>query len=74
MAYLGKLTGVTPQGDNVKFCFDIFEKFKQQLINENIRLFNLQETTLRNQLDEVHWSIRTGNLLEIIDNLGIEIK
>ena len=74
MAYLGKLTGVTPQGDNIKFCFDIFEKFKQQLINENIRLFNLQETTLRNQLDEVHWSIRTGNLLEIIDNLGIEIK
>lgn len=74
VAHVGKLTEIIPQGDHIKFCFDKYEQFKQQLINADMRRFNLLENELRNQLDEVHWSVVEGNLLEIIDKLGIEIK
>lgn len=74
VAHVGKLTEIRTQGENIKFCFEKYEKFTQQLINADMRHFNLLENELRNQLDEVHWSIIEGNLLEIIDELGIEIK
>ncbi len=73
-AHVGKLTDIRPQRDHIKFCFEKYEKFKQQLMNADMKHFNLRENELRNQLDEVHWCIIEGNLLEIIDELGIEIK
>lgn len=73
-AFVGKLTEITCQGEQIKFKFVVCGKLKQQFINENISLFNLLDTTVRNQLDEEHWSIRTGNLLEIADMIGIEIN
>lgn len=73
-AFVGKLTEVTCQGEIIKFRFVVCGKLKQQFINDNINLFNLLTTTVRNQLDEEHWSIRTGNLLEIADRVGIEIN
>lgn len=73
-AFVGKLTEIVPQGDCIKFRFVSCGKFRQQFINENIHLFNLLSSTIRNQLDEEHWSIRSGNLLEIADQIGIEIK
>lgn len=73
-AHVGKLTEIRPQGSHIKFCFEKYEKFKQQLINADIKRFGLRENELRNQLDEVHWGIVEGNLLEIIDELEIEIK
>lgn len=73
-AHVGKLTDIKPQGDHIKFCFEKYEKFKQQLMNADMKRFGLRENELRNQLDEVHWGIVEGNLLEIIDELKIEIK
>ena len=73
-AFLGKLTKVQCQGENIRFQFVSFRDFRQQFINDNIRAFRLGVATVRNQLDVEHWSIRTGNLLKIADEMGIEIK
>lgn len=73
-AFVGKLTEITCQSENIRFRFITCGQFRQQFINENIQLFNLLTTTVRNQLDEEHWSIRSGNLLEIAEQVGIEIK
>lgn len=73
-ALVGKLTEIIPQGDCIKFKFYYCGKLRQQFINENMHLFNLITKPVRNQLDEEHWSIRAGNLLQIVDQLGIEIR
>lgn len=73
-AIVGKLTEIIPQGDCIKFKFVECGRFRQQFINENIHVFCLLNKTVRNQLDEEHWSIRTGNLLQIAEDVGIEIR
>ena len=73
-SFVGRLTDITCQSENIRFRFVTCGKLRQQFINDNIRSFNLLTTTVRNQLDEEHWSIRTGNLLQIADAVGIEIK
>lgn len=73
-AFVGRLTDITCQSENIRFRFVTCGKLRQQFINDNIRSFNLLTTTVRNQLDEEHWSIRTGNLLQIAAAVGIEIK
>ena len=73
-AVVGRLKEIIPQGDCIKFTFVKCGEFRQQFINENPQLFNILSRPLKNQLDEEHWSIRTGNLLEIAANIGVEIK
>ena len=73
-ALLGKLTDVTCQGENIRFRFTCFKPISQQLINEHIREFGLRSTTVRNQLDEEHWSIRSGNLIDVVSRMGITIE
>lgn len=74
-AALGRLTSITRQLDNIRFTFDIFQPpVPQQIINDNIPVFNLAHSTLRNELDEEHWSIKPGNLQEIIARLGIDVR
>ena len=73
-AFVGRLTEIICQSENIRFRFVTCGRLRQQFINDNIRSFNLLTSTVRNQLDEEHWSIRTGNLLKIADAVGIEIK
>jgi len=73
-ALVGKLKEIIPQGDCIKFSFVICGKLRQQFINENIQIFNLLSRPLKNQLDEEHWCIRSGNLLEIVDRIGVRIE
>ncbi len=72
-AIIGYITEVTPQHDLIKFRFVDCAHLRQQFINENLQLFNLLSSTVRNQLDEEHWCIKRGNLLKIVDELGITI-
>ena len=58
----------------IKFKFITCGQFYQQFINENIHTFSLLSTSVRNQLDEEHWCIRQGNLLQIAANVGIKIR
>lgn len=73
-AFLGKLKEIRCQEETIRFEFEAFCAFKSKFINEHIRDFNLGVTTVRNQLDVEHWSIREGNLIQIAENLGLEIK
>lgn len=73
-ALLGKLTDIKCQGETIRFNFITCGKLKQQFINDNIHAFGLRTSTVRNQLDEEHWSIRAGNLLQIACDLGISIN
>lgn len=76
-AFLGKLTGIRPQPGKVSFDYVIFEtveQFLQETINENIQDFHLISANFRNQLDEEHWSIRKGDLIQITRDKGIEVK
>ncbi|MBR6671128.1 MAG: hypothetical protein IKL31_10400 [Ruminococcus sp.] len=70
----GEIRSLGRVDHNIRFRFITCGRLRQQFINDNIRSFNLLTTTVRNQLDEEHWSIRTGNLLQIADAVGIEIK
>lgn len=72
-ALLGKLTDIRCQGETIRFSFITCGRLKQQFINDNIRAFALRTSTVRNQLDEEHWSIREGNLLQIANDMGIVI-
>lgn len=74
LALLGRLVSIERQGENIRFSFSSFAHFPQQLINENIRAFGLLSRTVRNQLDEEHWSIRPGNLPRIVAEMGIEVR
>ena len=71
---IGQITDIIRQGMNLKFSIEKHGCFKQQIVNENISRFGLLYNDLRNQLDEEHWSIRKGNLPQIIQELGIEIE
>ena len=73
-AFLGKLKEICCQEETIRFEFEAFCAFKSKFINEHIRDFNLGLTTVRNQLDVEHWSIREGNLIQIAESLGLEIK
>lgn len=73
-ALVGRLKEIIPQGDCIKFTFVKCGELRQQFINENTQLFNLLSRPLKNQLDEEHWCIRSGNLLEIAARIGVEIK
>lgn len=73
-ALVGRLTEIIPQGDCIKFTFVKCGELRQQFINENTQLFNLLSRPLKNQLDEEHWCIRSGNLLEIAARIGVEIR
>ena len=74
-AALGRLTDIDCQGEQIRFCFELFKPFiEQQFINDHIKEFGLRFVTVRNQLDEEHWSIRAGNLPQIIAGFGIQIE
>lgn len=76
-AFLGRLTEIRPQLGKICFDYEIFEtvqKFSQEIINDNIQDFHLVSANVRNQLDEEHWSIRRGDLIQITKDNGIEVK
>ncbi len=66
---VGCVTDVVKQEGTIAFKFNAYQHFPQQIINDNIRRFNLLGKNLRTQLDEEHWSIRNGDLIEAIKNL-----
>lgn len=71
---LGRVTAIDVQDENIRFKFDAYQPFYQSVINDNIDTFMLASAPLRNELDEEHWSIRKGNLKEIIRAFDIEVK
>ena len=71
---LGRITDLDKQDETIKFKFDAYQPFYQRVINENIDAFMLASAPLRNELDVEHWSIRKGNLKEIIRAFDIEVK
>lgn len=73
-AVLGRVTSITCQRDNIRFRFDPFGAIHQRKINDNISDFNLVYSALRNELDEEHWSIRSGNLQDIVARFGVVIE
>ena len=71
---IGKLTDIIVSDDVIMFTFDAYEAFQQTLINEHIEEFHLRHSRLSNELDVEHWSIRPGNLKDIIEKFKIEVK
>lgn len=73
-AFVGYISKITPQRDFIKFSFVDCGSFNQQIINDNLKHFNLLSNKVRNQLDEEHWCIKKGNLWELIKELDIVIR
>lgn len=73
-ALLGRITGITCQRDNIRFVFQPYSMIYQHIINHNISAFNLVYSSLRNELDEEHWSIRSGNLQDVVARFGVVIE
>ena len=70
----GRLTKIIPQGSVIRFQFDRFKVDYQETINRNMARYGLIAKPLHNQLDEEHWCIRTGNLPQVLSDLGITIE
>lgn len=76
-SFLGRLTKIQPQPGRIIFNYEVFETTKyllQETINNNTQDFHLISANVRNQLDEEHWSIRHGDLIQITKDKGIEVK
>lgn len=73
-AFLGKIRAIKNQGENIRFEFEAFQTVSQQTLNENVVLLGIAYAALRNEFDEEHWSIKRGNLIQALANLGIEIR
>ena len=72
-AILGRINDIYIQRENIKIRFTGFQNIPQQLINENLELFGLASASLRNELDEEHWSIKKIDLIEAVERLGIKV-
>lgn len=73
-ALLGRITDIRPQRETIKICFSGFQGIPQQLLNQNIGLLGMAFSSLRNELDEEHWSIKDCNLIDAIARLNIDIE
>lgn len=72
-ALIGRITEVHEQGDNIKILFVPFQTVPQQLLNQNVALLKMAQSSLRNELDEEHWAIKECNLIHIFSAMGITI-
>ena len=73
-ALLGRITAVNVQHETIKLRFTGFQAISQQVLNQNITLLGLAYSALRNELDEEHWSIKDGNLPEVMTRLNITVE
>ena len=73
-ALLGRITDIRAQRETIKICFSGFQGIPQQLLNQNIGLLGMAFSSLRNELDEEHWSIKDCNLIDAIARLNIDIE
>lgn len=73
-AVLGRIIDITVQKDTIRIAFTAFQTIMQQILNEHITELGLNSAPLRNEFDEEHWSVKRGNLIQILDNLGIVIQ
>lgn len=73
-ALLGRITDMRVQGETIKVCFTGFQGISQQLLNQNIGLLGMVHASLRNELDEEHWSIKNGNLIDVMARLHVDIE
>ena len=64
-ALIGRITELHEQGDNIKILFVPFQTVPQQLLNQNVALLKMAQSSLRNELDEEHWAIKECNLIHI---------
>lgn len=72
-ALVGRVTEVYEQGDNIKILFVPFQTVPQQLLNQNIALLKMAQSSLRNELDEEHWAIKECDLIHTFSAMGITI-
>lgn len=73
-ALLGRITSIHVQRETVKLCFSGYQVFQQQLLNQNIALLGMAYSSLRNELDEEHWSIKSGNLPDVMAQLNVTVE
>ncbi len=73
-ALLGRITDMRAQGETIKVCFSGFQGISQQLLNQNIGLLGMVHASLRNELDEEHWSIKDCNLIDAMARLHVDIE
>jgi len=72
-ALLGRIKEICNQGSTIKIVFEGYHVVPQQLLNNHTADLGLARAALRNELDEEHWSIKEGNLQQIISSLGITV-
>ena len=73
-ALLGRITDIRPQRETIKICFSGFQGVPQQLLNQNVGLLGMVHASLRNELDEEHWSIKGCNLIDVMARLQVDIE
>lgn len=73
-ALLGRITDIRAQGETIKICFSGFQGVPQQLLNQNVGLLGMVHASLRNELDEEHWSIKGCNLIDVMARLQVDIE
>lgn len=68
---LGRVTDIIKQEATITFRFEVYSHFPQQIINDNLRYLDILGNDLMSQLDREHWSIRNGDLIKKLEEIGV---
>lgn len=75
ICFTGKVEGISIRGSVIAFSFKCYNPpIPQNVFNQDPQAFHLASSSLRNELDVEHWSIKDVDLLEELRKRGIEVK
>lgn len=73
MAYWGRVTGISPHGQDTKVKYQLYRNIPQQIINGLSERLCLLVANCFNELNRTHWAIKRVDLLEELSEAHIDI-
>lgn len=67
IAVIAKVHDMTVLDNGIKFRYIVSKEIHQQQINENTSAFGVLASDQTNELDEIHWEIKTLNLFKVLN-------
>lgn len=72
-AYFGFVTDIKVQDNGIKIYYSFYKRIQQQLLNENSFEFGIWEPKSFNELNRMHWALKQINVIEALQEIGINL-
>jgi len=73
MAYWGRVTGISPHGQDTKIRYHFIKEIPQQKLNGLLEELCLLGANCFNELNRTHWAIKRVNLFEELTDAHIDL-